>query len=236
MKWSWMTVLLGALSICLVLILLCDRRRPASIPLVCEVFNSETPHILFMGTSLTEGQAWPDVLIQKLEGCGVSASSQRLSGNGKTSSWGVTTLKAAQAADLRAPDLVLIEFAVNDADFRRFLSPEQSAENTKRLISMLREMNPEVQVVLLGMYPGFGVRGALRLRYGAYLTELEKIAARDERIGYLDMTQTWQLALHEAPRAKMPDGLHPTPEVASQVNADAILNYFALSQSLRCER
>lgn len=230
-----MAVLLAALSICLVLILSWDRRRPASILLAGEVSNSETPHILFMGTSLTEGQAWPDVLIQKLEACGVSASSQRLSGNGKTSSWGVTTLKAAQAADLRAPDLVLIEFAVNDADFRRFLSPEQSAENTKRLISMLREMNPEVQVVLLGMYPGFGVRGALRLRYGAYLTELEKIAARDERIGYLDMTQNWQLALHEAPRAKMPDGLHPTPEVASQVNADAILDYFALSQSLRCE-
>ncbi|WP_106264295.1 SGNH/GDSL hydrolase family protein [Donghicola tyrosinivorans] len=236
MKWSWMTVLLAALSICLVLILLWDRRRPASIPLGNEIFESGTPHFLFLGTSLTEGQAWPDVLIQKLESCGVIAASQRLSGNGKTSSWGVKTLRAAQNSDLRAPDLAVIEFSVNDADFRRFLSPAQSAANTKLLISMLRKMNPEVQIVLLGMYPGFGIRGALRLRYGAYLTELERIAAKDERIGYLDMAKEWQITLHEAPRTKMPDGLHPTSEIASQVNADSILNYFALSQSLRCER
>ena len=236
MKWNWMTVLLAALSICLVLVLLWDRRRPASIQLVGEIFNSEKPHILFMGTSLTEGQVWPDALVKRLEGCGVSASSQKLSGNGKTSSWGVKTLKAAQVSDLRAPDLAVIEFSVNDADFRRLLSPAESAENTKLLISMLREMNPKVQIILLGMYSGFGARGALRLRYGTYLTELERIAARNERVGYLDLTKIWQTALQEAPRAKMPDGLHPTPEVSSQVNADAILNYFALSQSFRCER
>lgn len=235
MKWNWLTVLLAALSVCMLLFSLWDRRRPPSIPLAGEIFETETPHILFLGTSLTEGQSWPDALVGQLESCGVSASSQRVSGNGKTSSWAVQTLKVAKTSGLRTPDLALIEFSVNDADFRHFLSPTQSAENIKQLSAILQETNPKVQIVLLGMYPGFGARGALRLRYGAYLTELERIAARNERIGYLDMTRNWRITLQEAPRAKMPDGLHPTTAVASQVNVSAILEYLRLSRTFICD-
>jgi hypothetical protein len=84
------------------------------------------------------------------------------------------------------------------------------------------------------MYPGFGIRGALRFRYGAYLTELQRIAARHQNIGYLDLTYPWDAALRMGANTKMSDGLHPASEIADQVNSSAIYEYLNLSQGFSC--
>lgn len=231
---SWQTLLFAVLSVALLVLTLWDRRRPETLSMSAPIFVNEAPHILFLGTSLTEGETWPAAFMQRLEACGFAPSSYVLSRAGETSRWGGQALLAAKDAGLRVPDVALIEFSVNDADIRQLISPSQSAENIKGLVALLQEMNPEVRVILLGMYPGFGIRGALRFRYGAYLTELQRIAARHQNSGYLDLTHPWEVVLRMGSNKKMPDGLHPASEIADQVNSSAIFEYLNLSEGFRC--
>ena len=87
---------------------------PADLPLAPFDRADAPARIVAFGTSLTAREGWPEALAARLEAClGHPVELIRVARNGAGSDWALGQTGAVIAA---RPDLVLIEFAVNDAD------------------------------------------------------------------------------------------------------------------------
>ena len=118
--------------------------------------------IAFMGTSLTAGSLWPDRAAEALAVCVARpVRALRFAQRGATSVWGIEQIEAVIAA---APDIVVMEFAINDADVRRGLSLAASADNHHAILTRLKQGLPEARVVLMTTNPALGLRRLLRPR------------------------------------------------------------------------
>lgn len=195
--------------------------RPSEIPAEPVVSLPAAPRIVTMGTSLTTRYDWPVALEARLSGClARPVSVTPVAGAGQTSDWGVGQIDRVLAA---RPDVVVMEFTINDADLRRKLSPAASRERHEQILSEIHAALPEARILLLGTNPTFGLRGLLRLRPGAYLDLYVDLALDDPRIGFLDLAPDWHARLETAERrAILPDGVHPDPEVARTVMVPAL--------------
>lgn len=172
----------------------------------------ETPpdkaHIVTFGTSLTARYDWPAALADRLAVClDRSTDVTVVAGAGQTSDWGLTQIDRVIAA---RPNVVIIEFTVNDADLRQGVSPAQSLANHVRIIEALKAARPDIRILLLGTNPVFGLRGLVRVRMQTYLDRYVALAAADPQVGLLDLTGPWQDQIdREGWRTSLPDGLHP---------------------------
>jgi len=192
--------------------------------------------LLFLGTSLTEWYDWPADTQRLLEGCiGQKIGAEVIARGGQTSRWGLQVLTERIRHGLPSPDLVVVEFAVNDADPRLGVSLSESMENHRKILTSLRELAPESGILFLGMYAGHGLRGALRARYGAYVAQVADLAKSDPAAGYLDMTHLWSAAYRSEGRSILPDGLHPDIVAARRLNAPAIARALGQMTGIPCE-
>lgn len=168
--------------------------------------------IVAFGTSLTAGGTWPADLAQALETClGTSVQMVVIARPGMGSAWALEAVPQVLAA---APDLVLMEFAINDADLLDGVSLAQSAAQHRQILDRLRDSAPDRRVLLMTMSPVTGlIRRAQRpwlRRYHRLYAEL----AEEADTGVMDFTARWE-ADPEHLRAQQPDGLHPTAAAAS---------------------
>jgi lysophospholipase L1-like esterase len=132
---------------------------------------------------------------------------------GASSAWGVETVAKVAALD---PDLVLLEFAINDASLLRGVSLGQSRTNLARMVTALRSEAPRRQIMLMTMSPAFGLKRMIRPLLGRYHGLCRQVAI-DLQLGFIDLGAEWaKLSTGELRRA-MPDGLHPTPEAGRKV-------------------
>ncbi len=167
--------------------------------------------IVAFGTSLSAGNAWPDRLARDLAACfGHKVAVQRVAQPGATTDWALD--QVAQVVAHR-PDLVLIEFAVNDADLRDGLSLDRARTRLNAMLDSLRRDLPEARIALMTMSPAYGVRGWLRPWLAQHYAQLGQIAdARD--LALIDLYPRWRAAgLQDA----FPDGLHPTDRATRQI-------------------
>ena len=117
--------------------------------------QGEQLKIAALGTSLTGGTwRWFDVIVEWLDetypnqvsyknlGVGASASSYPPGNSGLD--------KVKELAGFN-PDVVFIEFAVNDAYNPYDISIDESRENLESMITTLKNANPEVEIVLQTM-------------------------------------------------------------------------------------
>lgn len=185
--------------------------------------------IAVFGTSLSAPpQTWPDTLADVLTSCrGYPIAAQRIVGPGKGSAWALGQI--ARVAET-SPDLVLIEFAINDADFRDGVSLETARAQHLRLIEGLHRALPQVPVVLMTMSPAYGPSGWIRPRLAAYYSQYSELA-QEERIGLIDIYPRW-LSLPHRDRGLAEDGLHPDAAVAEKVIVEALAGY--LDPDRRC--
>ena len=186
--------------------------------------------IVAFGTSLTAGPDWPARLQTALAAClPVAPVVQLLALPGAGSAWALT-----QTADpaLVGADIVLVEFAINDADLRDGVSLAQAADQHRRLVAGLRRDNPDVAVVLMTMNPAHGLRGWMRLWLGAHYRQYRSLAAELDT-GLVDLWPRW-LALPRAARRLGADGLHPDAESVAQVILPVLLPYLAQAAGGRC--
>lgn len=204
-------------------------------PLPAESLHGNTPvTIAFMGTSLTAGSPWPDGVAEVLATCVMHpVRALRFAQGGATSAWGVTQIEAVIAA---IPDIVVMEFAINDADLRRGLSLTASADNHHAILTGLKQGLPEVRIVLMTTNPAFGLRRLLRPRLPAYYALYQRLA-EDHNAGLIDLTPRW-LAMPNLAR-ELTDGLHPTDAAAMSVVVPVATRYLAgllgrASFSLQC--
>jgi hypothetical protein len=196
------------------------RPLPAADPLRLTVF----------GTSLTAARGWPEDLAAALGRClGREVVLARVAGPGMGSAWGLGQVAAVAAT---APDLVLMEFAINDADLRDGLSLAESRDTHRRLVAALRAALPEAAVVLMTMSPAQGLRGLMRPWLGQHYAAYRDLAAGAD-LGLVDLYPRW-LALPRPARGLARDGLHPDPQVAAGVIVPAVLDYLGRAAGTDC--
>jgi hypothetical protein len=170
--------------------------------------------IVAFGTSLTARGPWPDHLAARLAAClEHPVELIRIARAGANVSWAAHPDRIAEVA-AGTPDIVLLEFAINDADLRDGLSRGEADALTRGLLDDLAGAVPGAALVELTMSPAHGARGLLRpglaARYG------DVVARGRARSGAVaDLYMRW-IALPRDQRG-LADGLHPDPAIAAQV-------------------
>jgi acyl-CoA thioesterase I len=132
---------------------------------------------------------------------------------GATSRWGLQVVaQVAQAI----PDIVIVEFATNDAAMHRRISLRESAANVTSVIRSLRSADANVRIYLMTMSPAIGFRGLIRWRLNRYYDVYTDLAAR-EHTGLIENRPAWTSLPHESLTRALPDGTHPTAEFSLSI-------------------
>lgn len=164
------------------------------------------------GTSLTANADWPEALAGALAEClGRPVNLARIARAGAGSGWAADQIGRVAEGN---PDIVLIEFAINDADLHDGLWLGESIANHRALIAGLRAQAPGARLVLMTMNPAQGLRGLLRPRLTRYYATYRDLAMETD-IGLIDLYPRW-LALSPGARG-LRDGLHPDAATARGV-------------------
>jgi len=141
--------------------------------------------ITVLGTSLTALYDWSTRLEAVLSAClDQPVRITVIARPGTTIAWGADQVAMVAAS---APDLVLVEFAINDADLRGGLSPAGAAQRHRDLIAALRAaIAPAPRIVLMTMNPARGPRGWMRPRLAAHYANYVDLA-RTADLGLVDL-------------------------------------------------
>lgn len=172
-----------------------------------DVARDRPARILLLGTSLTANGTWAEALARDLSACragGVVV--ERLAKPGANSAWGAQALQSRLATGL-APDLMVVEFSINDSSLWRGMTLRASRTRHEEILQMARQAG--VTVWLATMTPAFGRKGWERPGQVAYRA-LYGDLARAHGAGMIAMALPWQGLPAPRRQALMPDGLHPT--------------------------
>ena len=217
------------------------RRKLATTFFVCcltnghggfaEVGAAQTPmKVIALGTSLTHSGGWLKPLEQQLTEClDQSVNVLDFGRDGATSEWGVAILPDVVQAE---PDVVLIEFSVNDAALFKGISLRKSQENVRKIVLAVRKARPLSRIFLMTMNPAFGPRAWIRPRMNAYY-DAYRVLADELGIGYIDNLRDWNNLPEAELRAHIPDGLHPEPKWAHRILVPGIVS--AIGGTAGCE-
>ena len=186
--------------------------------------------IVTYGTSLTEHGAWVKQLQQALN--------ERFPGlitlinSGKSamwSQWGVENL--GERVVSKKPDVVFIEFSINDAYLPYKTSVEQARTNLTTMINRILAGNAKCEVILMVMNPPVGIHLEQRPRIKLY-NQMYRDVARERGLMLIDCYPEWEAILDNSPdlfRRYVPDGIHPGNEGYEKVTTPAILKALGLN-------
>lgn len=170
--------------------------------------------VVVYGTSLTERSRWPELLQAELH--------RRYKGrihlinsamSGQTSRWGVRHIQDRVIE--KRPDVLFIEFAINDAKRDYRIEVEETQNNYLRMIYRVSQALPECEIILMTMSDAKGRAEYHRqFRIHEYYQAVRNVAA-EKGLMLVDLYPHWR-KLRFADEALydryMPDGLHPTEE------------------------
>lgn len=186
--------------------------------------------ITVLGTSLSSASRyrWPDeVGVQLASRTGRRVDVQRLAQAGASSTWGSQQIEQVLRTD---PDIVLVEFSVNDADIRHHLTVRASIAQHEDILAGLQASGRKITVVLLTMNPASGPRAWIRPLLSRYYAAYVHLAQRYDA-GLVDLYARW-LALPVADR-ELTDGLHPSDATATSVIVDPVVSALSLAAGTR---
>lgn len=173
-----------------------------------------TYKIVTFGTSLTARGGWQRPLQDALQNCfdePVAVKAVALSG--ATSDWAVTKIDEVVA---EKPNVILVEFYVNDAAIHRFVTVAHSRDNMTKIVEALKSRLPDARIVFTIMNPVLGSKKWIRPFMESYINAHESVAAR-AGIDVVDYRSGWAALQPEMLSNAIPDGSHPLPEVAASV-------------------
>ena len=201
--------------------------------------QGEEIDIVCLGTSLTGGKwPWVDVLEEWLDqaypeqvslenmGVGASASMTVPSMDGNPYIWKKCGLDLIPKAISLKPDVVFIEFAVNDAYVPYNISLDQSRRNLESMISSLKEANSEVEIILQTMnvildIPELGLAEASERPDLAKFNRMYCKVARKHKLMLIDHYSKWMAYLRKEGRDEylkmVTDGVHPNLEAYRRI-------------------
>jgi acyl-CoA thioesterase I len=109
------------------------------------------------------------------------------------------------------PDVVFIEFAINDPVIDRQTTVHQSRINIETVINRISEHNPNCEIILMTTNPP--VREHLRDRPNVYeYFQIYKDVASEKNLLLIDLFDHWKKILDNDPELfdeYVPDGIHP---------------------------
>ena len=181
-------------------------------------------HMVAVGTSLTAGGAWVcqvyERLSQRFQGGRVSLTN---AGIGGSASRDVGRIDRAVLP--RNPDLVFIEFAINDAFEGYGISVNQARANLDAMIDRIHAHNSDCEVILMTMNAVAGSAADVRPHLEDYY-QMYRDVAHERGLLLVDIYPQWKQLLEED-RARfdryIPDGLHPNALGAREVITPAVL-------------
>jgi len=204
-------------------------------PLPLNVFKHlqarEKQTVVLYGTSLTAGGEWAKAVKnyfdREFPGLVTFVNAAQ---SGQESNWAVTNLQKRVLA--RNPDLVLIEFSVNDAATRHAISLQKSEANLDAMVKAMRQQNPQVDIVVLTMNPAWNSpdepshkKYASDRPHLAEYYDVYRKYAREHTLPLVDIYPLWD-KLRQGDEAKfkkwLPEGLHPIPAASLTVTWPAI--------------
>jgi len=135
-------------------------------------------------------------------------------------------LDQVKLVDQYQPDVVFIEFAINDAFIPYNISVEQSRKNLESIIKTLEGFNPEVEIILQTMnfvidVPEKNRTGSSkRIELTKYIKMYRKVA-RKKKLILIDNYPNWKRYLKKQGRDAyiklVPDGIHPSAEAYRKI-------------------
>lgn len=189
--------------------------------------------IVTLGTSLSARGGWQEPLGRSLAAClNNDVTVVNLAKSGMTSQWGLAQIDKVIA---ERPTVVLVEFAVNDADVTEFMSLGRSAANMAEIISRLRESETKPAVYVMAMNPVSGLRGMIRPFLGQY-EEMHASVASKLGAGFIDHRPAWARLSDEEIAEAIADGTHPEPVTAARVIVPGLVHALAPSGCLTAKR
>jgi lysophospholipase L1-like esterase len=190
-------------------------------------------HIVIYGTSLSRSGAWvtqlQDALDARFPGLVKLTNSAR---GGQHSGWGAANVDALVIA--QKPDVVFIEFAINDAVTRFHLSLGDVRRNVDMILDRITRALPDCEIILQIMNPAIGKpEGDPSHRHdqNAY-QQLYRDAAARRGLRLIDHSIAWnQLLAREGEAAfkkLVPDGVHPRAEGYAAVVMPTLLHQLGI--------
>lgn len=149
----------------------------------------------------------------------------RVARAGAGSAWGEGAVAEVAAA---APDLVLVEFAINDADLRDGIGLGDSIARHDRILDSLAADLPASRLMLMTMSHAHGLRGLLRPRLRSYYASYRTLAAAHDA-GLADLYPRWRASGH-----RFADGLHPDDAAVRAVALPVLLDMIGAAAGKDC--
>ncbi|MGB3178989.1 MAG: SGNH/GDSL hydrolase family protein [Albidovulum sp.] len=224
-----LTAILMGLTLCGAVWLLWPRPTPGirDLPFSAQAPEGRPLHIVAFGTSLTARALWPDQVAESLSACiGAPVTAARIATAGANSADGLQMIERVIGQN---PDLVFVEFAINDADILDGLSPRKSRDMHAAIIRKLRTARPDLAIVLIATNPASGLRGLARPRLDAYYGAYPEIA-QSEGTGFLAAYPRW---LAKGTGA-ITDGLHPEPDAEADLMRAPLVTLVAQAYGFDC--
>lgn len=195
--------------------------EPAREPLPVTVFKNleagKKQAVAVYGTSLTVTGAWTkalnDYFDKQFPGQVTFVNGAK---SGMHSDWGVANLQERVLS--QKPDLVFLEFSINDASTKNNVSLEKSRTNLDAMVKALRAQNPQVDIVLQTMNTAWDSPANPAKQYGSDRPNLEayydvyRRYAHEHHLPLVDNYPNWVKLQKEQPeefQKAVSDGIHP---------------------------
>ncbi len=171
--------------------------------------------VVTYGTSLTEAGPWVPLLQtwfnERYRGLVTVVNGAK---SGQNSAWGLANVQK-QVVD-RHPDLVFVEFAINDAVLRFDITPEKGRANLDGILAAIRAGNPQVEIVLMTMNAALDAEprknaATTRPKLAEYYANYTACAV-ERKLPIIDNYPAWRALAERDPATFLkyaPDGLHP---------------------------
>lgn len=193
-----------------------DDTKPAPAVFVESLRAGREQTIVYYGTSLTAAGAWTRALTDELKAkFPGQVVAHNKGGPGMHSGWGLRSVDERVIA--YKPDVVFIEFSINDAVARFKLSPAKAKENLNQMIDRIRAALPGCEIILQVMNPVVGKpegdsgwRPTMEECQNNY-----REVAKERGLKLIDHMPAWSRLLKNDEarfRAYVPDGVHPAQE------------------------
>jgi len=162
--------------------------------------------ILFFGDSLTagygleKGEAFPEILQQKIDSLGLSYRVVNAGLSGETTSGGKNRIDWVLKQNV---DVFFLELGANDG--LRGIPVAETKNNLQQIIDFVREQNPEIEIILAGMQipPNMGQEYTREFR--AIFPDL----AEENNVNLIPFLLEDVAGI---PELNQQDGIHPTAE------------------------
>jgi lysophospholipase L1-like esterase len=135
--------------------------------------------------------------------------------------WGLAALADRVLGE--RPDVILLEFGINDADRRRGIALDRFRADLSEIVERIAGALPAAAVLLLAVGPALGRHRAVRPELARY-REASAEVARGHGRACVDPWAGFAALSLAAKLRYLPDGIHPGAEAAQEMIVPAVMS------------